>query len=201
MHRKLWSIGVCLVAGALLGGWGACSPAPDSESAEPSSGSEAAAEESTAEAAEAGSEPAVDEGPADAARQKQTLADMRNLGTAVMTWLTDQVSAAAAGQATNVASYDLSGLPVTSAADLEELLVPTYIQELPTEDGWGNPLEFRLAENVMAAQVFSVRSPGRDGEWDVEEGEYEVAPFEPTDYGRDIVWADGFFVRWPGREP
>ena len=27
--------------------------------------------------------------------------------------------------------------------------------------------------------------------------EYSVTSFEPTDYDQDIVWADGFFVRWP----
>ena len=199
MHRNLWLVAVCFGALSLLGGGFACSPAADTEPAEQSSAVESSAGEA-AEKAEASSEPAVDEGPSDPARQKQTIADMRNIGTAVMVWLTDQVSAAAAGQSTTPESYDLSDLPVTSSADLEELLVPTYIQELPTEDGWGNPLEFRLTENVMAAQVFSVRSPGRDGEWDVEGGEYEIGPFEPTDFDRDIVWADGFFVRWPSAE-
>jgi hypothetical protein len=24
-----------------------------------------------------------------------------------------------------------------------------------------------------------------------------VTAFDPTDYDRDIVWADGFMVRWP----
>ena len=26
---------------------------------------------------------------------------------------------------------------------------------------------------------------------------YSVTSFEPTDYDKDVVWADGFFVRWP----
>ena len=26
---------------------------------------------------------------------------------------------------------------------------------------------------------------------------YTTGPFDPTDYDQDIVWADGFFVRWP----
>lgn len=195
MHRKLWWVAVCFAALSLLGAGFACSPAADTESAERSSTGPSSASEA-AEKAEASSEPAVN-----LARQKQTIADIRNIGTAVMSWLVDQASAAAAGQATTPDSYDLSGLDVTSAMDLEELLVPTYIQELPTEDGWGNPLEFRLTENVMAAQVFSVRSPGRDGEWDVTGQKYEIGPFEPTDFDRDVVWADGFFVRWPGREP
>ena len=28
-------------------------------------------------------------------------------------------------------------------------------------------------------------------------GSYQAAAFDPTDYDQDIVWADGFFVRWP----
>jgi hypothetical protein len=40
-----------------------------------------------------------------------------------------------------------------------------------------------------------IRSMGQD---QLADGtDYEVSSFEPTDYARDIVWADGFFVRWP----
>jgi hypothetical protein len=28
-------------------------------------------------------------------------------------------------------------------------------------------------------------------------GTYSVTSFDPTNYDQDIVWADGFFVRWP----
>src|SRR3984893_6156069 len=36
------------------------------------------------------------------AKQKRTVADIRNTGTAMFSWLTDQVGAAAAGQTTTV---------------------------------------------------------------------------------------------------
>jgi hypothetical protein len=40
-----------------------------------------------------------------------------------------------------------------------------------------------------------IRSTGRDNS---AEGEtYTVGPFITTQYDRDIVWADGFFVRFP----
>lgn len=183
MHGKLRWVGACLVALALGGGWVACSPA------------------STSETVEASAPKGETEGPSDAARQRQTLADIRNVGTAMMAWVTDRMTAAAAGQATGQGTYDLSSLAVTPSTRMEELLVTTYIEEVPTEDGWGNPLEFRLAESVLAPQVFSIRSPGRDGEWDVAGQAYEAGPFDPTDYDRDIVLADGYLVRWPGRKP
>jgi hypothetical protein len=28
---------------------------------------------------------------------------------------------------------------------------------------------------------------------------WTVAPFVATDYDQDIVWADGYFVSWPGQ--
>jgi hypothetical protein len=120
------------------------------------------------------------------------MSDIRNMGTAWMTWLTDQVAAGAAGQGT----YDVEILPrVLSAEELRQMLVPIYMQQLVTEDGWGNPLEFRLGKDYLQAQVFSIRSPGRDGVYSGHT--YEAGGFDSTDYNQDIVWADGYFVRFP----
>ena len=44
----------------------------------------------------------------------------------------------------------------------------------------------------------SIRSPGRDGKYSATE--YSVTPFDPVDFDEDIVWADGFFVRWPQKK-
>ncbi len=38
-------------------------------------------------------------------------------------------------------------------------------------------------------------SYGRDNTADTTS--YTVTGFDPTDYNRDLVWADGYFVRWP----
>ena len=40
-----------------------------------------------------------------------------------------------------------------------------------------------------------IRSAGRDGQF--EGDQYTIGAFEVTDYDRDIVWINGFFVRWP----
>lgn len=130
----------------------------------------------------------------DARAQRRTVADMRNVGTAMFVWVTDQVGAAAAGQkAVDLAKFP----PVSTFAGLKELLVPKYIQALPERDGWGNPFEYRLnLKNPTAGvTVMSVRSPGRDGKFSGLT--YAVEAFPRDAYDRDIVWADGYFVQWP----
>ena len=129
------------------------------------------------------------------AKQKRTVADMRNTGTAMFSWLTDQVGAAAAGASNsnvNLGSYG-STVPIATMASV---LVPQYLQDVPALDGWKNPYDYYLnTANPLAQHVMAIRSLGRDG---APAGtDYTVTSFDPTDYDQDIVWADGFFVRWP----
>ncbi len=130
------------------------------------------------------------------AKQKRTLADMRITGTAMLSWLTDQVGAAAAG-ASGTSTVVMSNYgTLHTAAELTTVLVPEYLQTVPPLDGWKRPYEFYLQfADPAAQQVMAIRSPGRDGVDD--SATYTVSSFDPTDYDRDIVWADGFFVRWP----
>jgi len=153
----------------------------------------------------------------DTEKQKQTIADIRNLGTALFSWLTDQTEATVAEQEaekqtgngtpreepsrggaedTRQKTCDIQDNPLISRDDLEDLLVPNYIAAIPETDAWGNPFEVRLnTDNLMARTVMSIRSPGRKGYYtgDV----YKMEGFDPTDFDQDIVWTDGFFVRWP----
>jgi hypothetical protein len=131
--------------------------------------------------------------------QKQTVADIRNTGTAMFSWLTDQVGAAAAGQSQVPQTLDLADYPAISHADLATILVPTYMQEVPKLDGWESPYELYLnVANPLAERVMSIRSPGRDGLFS--DTAYTIGAFDPESYDEDIVWADGFFVRWPQKE-
>lgn len=128
--------------------------------------------------------------------QKRTVADIRNTGTAMFSWLTDQVGAAAAGQSQVPQLLDLADYPAISHADLATILVPMYMQEVPELDGWGHPYELYLnTENPLAEKVMSIRSPGKDGLF--EGSSYTITSFDPESFDEDIVWADGFFVRWP----
>jgi prepilin-type N-terminal cleavage/methylation domain-containing protein len=128
-------------------------------------------------------------------KQKRTLADMRITGTALFSWLTDQVGAAAAGSASS--SVDLGSYgTVKTSDDLRTVLVPQYLNAVPRIDGWKVAYEYYLnTADLTARQVMAIRSKGRDGT--AEASSYTVTSFEPTDYNQDVIWADGFFVRWP----
>jgi prepilin-type N-terminal cleavage/methylation domain-containing protein len=130
------------------------------------------------------------------AKQKRTIADVRITGTAMFSWLTDQVGAAAAGQANSVVDIGSYGA-VRTAASLESLLAPNYLQVVPPRDGWKFPYEYYLKTGslVHERQVMLIRSRARDNAFD--SSTYDVTSFDSTDYDEDIVWADGFMVRWP----
>jgi hypothetical protein len=138
----------------------------------------------------------------DVEAQKQTIADIRNIGTAMFSWLTDQVGASAAGQSQVQPGSKVAGLArysLISNERLTKILIPKYLKEIPTADGWGHPYEFYLNDkNVLAPQVMSIRSAGRDGKFST--SAYNVGSFPPNNFDEDIVWSDGFFVRWPQKQ-
>jgi prepilin-type N-terminal cleavage/methylation domain-containing protein len=128
------------------------------------------------------------------AKQKRTVADVRNVGTAEMSWLTDQIAAAAAGQSST--TVDLGSYGASKAASaISSKFVPQYIQEIPDKDGWKVQMQYFLTTNFSQARIMAIRSCGQKGS--CVGSSYTAGAFEPTDYEQDIVWADGFFVRWP----
>jgi prepilin-type N-terminal cleavage/methylation domain-containing protein len=129
------------------------------------------------------------------AKQKKTMAESRLLGGAMMSWLTDAVSASAAGAATKL---DMSLYTSIGADELASVLVPTYIQDIPAYDGWKRSYDLYLdTVPPYETNVMAIRSAGRGAS--IDSDSYTSGAFEPTDYEQDIVWADGFFVRWPQR--
>jgi type II secretion system protein G len=129
------------------------------------------------------------------AKQKKTIAEMRIAGTAMFSWLTDQVGAAAAGADTTIKIADYNAGKKTST-EIRALMVPHYLQDVPRLDGWKYPYEYYLRNDApLSRQVMLIRSLGGDSKADGDD--YGVSSFEPTDFAQDIVWADGFFVRWP----
>jgi hypothetical protein len=143
----------------------------------------------------------------DLAKQKQTIVDVRGVGTAMWTWYKDEMApkrseeAHKKAEAENEAnSVDINAVPVISGEDLEKILVPKYIAEIPKQDGWGHPYEFHLnTKDPNAVRVMGLRSAGRDGKF--AGNVYEVGAFDPPDYDQDIAWVDGYFMRWPQRKP
>ncbi|MCH9648545.1 MAG: type II secretion system GspH family protein [Deltaproteobacteria bacterium] len=127
------------------------------------------------------------------AKQKRTMADQRMVGTGMMAWLTDHSSSAAAGQSGN---FSMDNYTMVELSEVVTELVPQYMQSIPEKDGWNYTFEYHLNINQAdAPQVMAVRSFGRDG---VADGDvYTAGGYLSSEYDKDIVWADGFFVRWP----
>lgn len=136
------------------------------------------------------------------AKQKRTMADMRNVGTSWMSWVTDVVSAGAAGQ-TNTFEGGKYATPLTNA-ELYSTLHPSvtffYINDVPARDGWKATYRYAWSGNPLASQVIAIGSGGRNTDLAsiASAAGVVIGPFTPTQYDQDIIWADGFFVRWPG---
>jgi hypothetical protein len=108
--------------------------------------------------------------------------------------VTDQVSAGAAGQ--TIAELDWGELFTPQTFDdLHDLLVPSYAAFIPATDAWGNLYEYGATTDHNDTIPIGVRSPGADAAFDAER--YTAGAFVATDFVQDIVWAGGFFVRWP----
>jgi len=156
--------------------------------------------------------PAPPQSAESAQTQRRTVDDIRNVGTAMFSWLTDQVDddsvhgsidpengsacvpADAQGDKCEVVQIDK--IPLISYQELIKLLVPDYIAAIPEKDAWGHPYEFRFNwKHIYNKSVMAIRSAGSDKTFSGDT--YKVGGFAPVDADQDIVWMDGFFVRWP----
>ncbi len=114
----------------------------------------------------------------DKSRQTSTLNNMRTIGQALERYAIDHESRYPKG---------------TSLAALETKLVPTYIKELPLDDGWKHPLRYDVNDSRAS---FTLRALGKDGELQQDNAATEdIDPFE-----RDIVMVDGAFTQKPAGE-
>jgi hypothetical protein len=83
--------------------------------------------------------------PQGSTAQKQTITDLRNVGTAMYSWYKDEMEpkrsedAHKAQEKAAYAPHDVSSVPAISREELAKVLVPKYIQEIPEKDGWGHP--------------------------------------------------------------
>lgn len=122
-------------------------------------------------------------------RQRQTMADLRSVGTAVESYSIDN----------NL--YPLQADGLKGLETIEEELEPIYIRILPMLDAWGNPFLYWSDETR-----YVIVSPGADGVldsvWDDSAAAFrEIELAGEIDNGNaDIVFANGQFAQWP-RDP
>ena len=110
-------------------------------------------------------------------KQKATMGDMKSIGTAVESYMTDL--SIAPGSIPTGAVY----------------LVPFHIKKMPIGDGWGNA--WRYARDTTQLDIYSIGSSGRDGTmgaWS-QIGTYIVSSL--ASFNNDIIFSNGTFVYGP----
>jgi general secretion pathway protein G len=106
-------------------------------------------------------------------RQKRTMADMRTIATAIEAYAVDN-------------SFYPRG--VATAADMENHTSPTYLKNMPNNDGWRNVFVMVSDGN---GQNYTVTSYARDAQ------DSGPTTGTTTDFDHDIDYSNGVFVTWP----
>jgi len=117
-------------------------------------------------------------------KQKRSMSDMRAMATAVEAYAVDYNQyppAGCAGLWTTIGgSVGTAGLTRLS---------PTYIGNVPRQDGWG---AFFLYGSDGPGQNYNIASYGRDK---VATGGVNCTT--TTNFNDDIIYANGTFIQWP----
>ncbi len=116
-------------------------------------------------------------------KQKATMGDMKSLGSAIESYLTDNYFVPIG-----------SGSMGSHTAELS----PFYIKVMPKTDGWGGAFQYTAGTGVNS-DIYSVISYGRDRAetlpWDVANSPYVVSSM--TGFAQDIVFSSGNFTWAP----
>jgi type II secretory pathway pseudopilin PulG len=113
-------------------------------------------------------------------KQKATMGDMKTIGTAIESYITDTYEAP----------------PGNSLEEIKAKLEPFYIQKLPLKDAWGNDFHYKHGTGNKKDEYF-IGSGGKDGVfdgWD-QTGFYIVATM--NGFNNDFIYANGQFVFGP----
>ena len=120
------------------------------------------------------------------ARQKRTMADMKNLATAIEAYATDWNAYPAAAGFTMPSGLSL---PTGTLGEASGSISPTYLRMVPLVDGWNS--YFTYGTNTTKSD-FALRSAGADGI-----AETTPAFGATTDFNADIILVDSTFVQFP----
>jgi type II secretion system protein G len=116
---------------------------------------------------------------------KATMGDMKSIGTAIESYMTDNYMAPGAGSISNIA--DLSGV-----------LAPFYIKQLPTRDAWNGMLRYESGAIGLNQLFYSVISYGRDkldSGININNTNYLITSL--ADFNNDICFSNGIFTYAP----
>ncbi len=112
-------------------------------------------------------------------KQKATMGDMKSIGTAVESYMTDNYIAPS-----NLTDAGFGGHRAF------------HIKKFPTSDAWGG--QWYFARDATNQDIYSIGSGGRDNSavaaWN-QTGEYTVNSL--TDFDNDIIYSNGAFVYGP----
>ncbi len=118
-------------------------------------------------------------------KQKATMGDMRGIGTAIESYMTDMYMAPGAGGVT-----DVNGL--------NQYLVPFHTKVLPGKDGWGGDFQYESGPIGPTQDLYSIRSYGRGNQADpfnIANNNYIVNTMR--DFENDIIYSNGNFTYGP----
>ena len=118
------------------------------------------------------------------ARQKRTMADIRNIA---MAWESRSVDTGSYAPA--AAGISLCCTISVVTGDMESMLVPGYIKSLPQKDGWDRNLEFNTD---AGGDHYLIRSYGRGGIKDA-----SPVGGATTKFDCDMLYSNGSFVQYP----
>jgi type II secretion system protein G len=123
------------------------------------------------------------------ARQRRTMADMRTIAVAWEARDVDTARYNAAG-----AGFQTINQPI-DPNDLETVIVPTYVKNMPKVDGWGHPFGL-FADiawgNATPASRYAIVSAGKDGQFDATSQQGATTRFDC-----DIIYSTGMFIVYP----
>jgi type II secretion system protein G len=118
-------------------------------------------------------------------KQKATMGDMRGIGTAIESYMTDMYMAPGAGTVN-----DVNGLNV--------YLVPFHTKVLPVKDGWGGDFQYESGAIGATQDLYSITSYGRGnaaGVININNNNYIVNTM--AGFEEDIVYSNGNFTYGP----
>lgn len=112
-------------------------------------------------------------------RQKRTMADMRTIATAVESYAAEE-----------------NAYPELPMSELASVLVPKYVEAMPTHDGWGTELRYECWPSGECRN-YAIGSAGADKVFEHGSAmEYETDT-KTTGFDNDIVFANGSFAQYP----